>query len=295
MARPTRNGPPGRGPKVIVLASSLTLVALAQAAPGCAGSASPDEPPLAMRALDLEEFSPPTGPECPTWAAGVLALAGPGRTMGAESPRLRLAVGCADDGDGLAVHAALALELVAPGTPVQIFDGMAIATCAERSDPFVRLTCTTTAVGAALDVALARWHLVRGSDDELVRTLGRAAHLDRQVLLTAVEQAGDRRLRVAAPALIELLGHHDADVVMRAIGSLGRIGDPRALPALGTLAVSPLPEVWHTALQAIADIGGSGAVRALELVAGQSVNSVVTRRTRELIDEVRARGDDHAR
>jgi hypothetical protein len=277
----------------------------------CAPPPTSEPPPLAVRPIEIRDLSLPDAAACPVVPATMLAMAAPGRTMGDASPRLRVAAGCALDGAALDVRVALSLELAAPGTPVETFDGMAMAACdagnvdtadagrvgargdaadtppAGSADPFQALACVTAAVDAALDVALARWRLAHGGDDALADALARAGTLDRQVLLTAIERAGDRRLRTAAPALVELLGHPDPDVVMRAIGSLGRLGDPVALPALGTLAVSPRPEVWDAALQAIADIGGPRAERALELVAGQAVSPVVIRRANELLDAAR--------
>lgn len=300
---------PDRGPATGRTGAALRIAMALAAWTACTPPPPAEPPPLAARPIEIRDLSLPDAAACPVVPATMLALAAPGRTMGDASPRLRVAAGCARDGAVLDVRVALSLELAAPGTPIETFDGMAMAACDAGSgndgdaagsegdaadgpptgpvDPFRTLACATAAVDAALDVALARWRLAHGGDDALADALGRAATLDRQVLLTAIERAGDRRLRTAAPALVELLGHPDPDVVMRAIGSLGRLGDPVALPALGTLAVSPRPEVWDAALQAIADIGGPRAERALELVAGQAVSPVVIRRANELLDAAR--------
>jgi len=279
-------------------AARFVAVGLACLAAGasCARDDGAPPRPLNVRPLEFQDLTPSGEPPCPVRAGAILALGDTGRSMGDESPRFRVAAGCADaDGDGYVdIHAAVALELSAPGKPDATFDGMAIVACASPArapEPFSLLACTVRAVGDALDVALARWRLAGGDDRALVEVLERASLLDRQVLMTAIGQAGDRRIRAAVPALVELLGHRDPDVVMRAIGSLGRLGDPRALPALGTLAVSPQPEVWHMALQAMADIGGPQGARALELVAGQAVEPVVIRQAVELLEAVRKRTD----
>jgi hypothetical protein len=106
--------------------------------------------------------------------------------------------------------------------------------------------------------------------------------------LAAIETAGDLKIKDAVPGLIKLLDSKDPQLVLRTIGSLGGLGDQRALPALGSLGVSPIPVVWHTALQAIADIGGNDAIKALELVANQSTSPNVSKVALELMEQVRS-------
>lgn len=260
------------------------------AATGCDRPQAPT-PPVTPNAFTWQDLSAPDAGDCPILAGLLLALAAPHRTLGDETPRLHLAAGCGSPADGTpGTHVALALEFPHAKRPAEVFDGMALSGHALREDgPWQRMVSTTAAIGDALDVALARHRLARGDDDALTRTLGARDATDRQVLLTAIELAGDRRVRAAVPALIDLLAHPAPDIVLRAIGSLGRLGDPQALPALGTLAVSPRPQVWHTALRAMADIGGPRARQALELVALQAVDPAVIRMVQDLIREVEAR------
>lgn len=259
-------------------------------ATGCERPPAPP-PPITPGAFTWQDLSAPDAGECPILAGLLLALAAPHRTLGDETPRLHLAAGCGSPSDGTTgTHVALALEFPHAKRPAEVFDGMALAGHDPREDgPWQRLVSTTAAVGDALDVALARHRLARGDDEALTRTLAAGDATDRQVLLTAIELAGDRRVRAAVPALVALLAHPAPDVVLRAIGTLGRLGDPQALPGLGTLAVSPRPQVWHTALRAMADIGGPRARQALELVALQAVDPAVIRMVQDLIREVETR------
>ena len=62
--------------------------------------------------------------------------------------------------------------------------------------------------------------------------------MNRQILLAAIETAADLKIKDAVPGLIKLLDSKDPQLVLRTIGSLGRLGDQRALPALGSWGVT---------------------------------------------------------
>ncbi|WP_448575600.1 HEAT repeat domain-containing protein [Thermomicrobium sp.] len=67
---------------------------------------------------------------------------------------------------------------------------------------------------------------------------------------------GQRRTRLAVPALIEVLRRrlHEIDVLVAAINALGSIGDTRALPALVEVAHQGAVPVRRAALRALAAI-----------------------------------------
>lgn len=193
----------------------------------------------------------------------------------------------------MSVHAAVGMAVTSPSEPEALFEGAAVrrASCARwpLAIAFV-FAATTAAVREALAMAHEQYRVLRAPDQEVLRvmTTGRP----KGALLQALVVAGDRRLREAVPLLIRHLDSEDSDVVMRAVGALGRIRDPAALRPLGRLALAEVPQAPHAALQAIADIGGAEARRVLEMVAEQAQSPVVVREARELLEGLRARDRD---
>lgn len=222
---------------------------------------------------------------CPVWFGTALAIAtGTWRFEAGESPHLHLAVECVPSGRCVEVVAGVGLVVTSSSEPEALFEGAALrkAGCAPWPVSAVtRVAATAGAVREALAMAYDQYRLVRAPDAEVLRVL--QAGRPRGALLQAMVVAGDRGMREAVPLLVRRLDSDDTDVVMRAVGALGRIRDSAALRPLGRLALAPVPEVPHAALQAIADIGGEEARRVLELVMEQAQSPVVAREALDLL------------
>jgi len=228
--------------------------------------------------------------ECHGKTAFLIALSGKKPVIKGPLPSLRVTYGCGFDDEGrFTVSVALAAHVAHLNQPAEIYEGLAQlefdADLAGKG--WQKLALTTAAFSDALDVAFARMQMAQGDEKLVVNSLA-SLDVNRQILLAAIETAGDLKIKDAVPGLIKLLDSKDPQLVLRTIGSLGRLGDQRALPALGSLGVSPIPVVWHTALQAIADIGGNDAIKALELVANQSTSPNVSKVALELMEQVRS-------
>ena len=141
------------------------------------------------------------------------------------------------------------------------------------------------------DEAVAQHGLMKATDREVLDRLERPEAWPRVVLLAAIEEAGTRRLNDATPWCIRLLSHADTEIVLRSMGTLGRIGNPSALKPLGRLALSPSPEIPHVAVRVIADIGGPEARRVLELIRDQAGHSLVGKEASEAISDMEHGGE----
>ncbi len=246
------------------------------------------EPAVSSTAWDVHVEQPGTpegGLWCPVEIGAVLALAtGPWRFEADERPRLHLMVGCEPAGSCMNVHAGAGLIVTSRSEPEALFEGAATrrAGCAPWPLSLAfRVGATIGAVREALAMAYDQYRLLRAPDQEVLRVLD--AGRPRGVLLQAMVVAGDRRMREAVPRLLRYLDSRDSDVVLGAVGALGRIRDPAALRPLGRVALAPVPDVPHAALQAIADIGGTEARRVLEVVIEQATSPVVAREARDLL------------
>lgn len=265
-----------------------TVIAVVFAA-GCRERVTaPEAPPPPPAAWDLHIEGGGTsdgGPWCPVAVGTALALAtGPWRFEAGESPHLHLKVGCEVVGRCVDVYAGVGLVVTSRAEPEALFEGAALrkAGCAPWPVSLAfEVAGTAGAVREALAMAYDQYRLARAPDTEVLRVL--EAGRPRGALLQAMVVAGDRRMREAVPLLLRYLDSEDSDVVMRAIGALGRTGDPSAVRALGRVALAPAPEVPHAALQAVADIGGEEARRVLEMVMEQSQSPVVAREARDLL------------
>lgn len=229
-----------------------------------------------------------TGPWCPVGIGTAFALVtGPWRFEAGETPHLHLKVGCEAAGRCVDVVAGVGLVVTSRTEPEALFEGAALrrAGCAPwpLSIAF-QVAGTAGAIREALAMAYEQYRLDRAPDGEVLRVL--EAGRPRGALLQAMVVAGDRGMREAVPLLLRHLDSEDSGVVMRAVGALGRIRDPAALRPLGRVALAPVPDVPHAALQAVADIGGEEARRVLEMVMAQSQSPVVAREARDLLQKI---------
>ncbi len=100
---------------------------------------------------------------------------------------------------------------------------------------------------------------------------------DVKIATAALESLSRMRDQTAVPIVIELLDHSDANVRRKLIEFLGNSKDPRAVSPLAELLVrvSPAYPEGHsdsdTSARALANIGRSEAVPALEIAIGHGV------------------------
>lgn len=136
--------------------------------------------------------------------------------------------------------------------------------------------------GAQPDPALVHAHLQRALDDvtralpplyavhrERPAALGaslRDPRLDEAVRFEAIHVAAERRLRVAVPALIDLLGSDDDRLRDRALGALVAIGDRRAVKPVTRFARFDDTANLPKAIDALGSLGGDEARAYLEFV-----------------------------
>lgn len=225
---------------------------------------------------------PPGSPEdCPVEVGVVWALAGLESGSDQGKPALRVAIGCSTEGNAgeVLVHTAARLTVAIEGEPDSHYEGFAVGPCPGcwRGQGFLACLAVGRVVREAVIGARDQLSVVASSDEEVIKALSAGQPVSTSVLLTAVGQAGDRRLSGAVEPLIRLLDVEDRNVVLRAIGALGSLGDPAAVRSLGRLSLSRAPETPFAALQALADIGGEEAARVLDLVANQTTDPVVAR------------------
>jgi hypothetical protein len=246
-------------------------------------------PFVSVRVAALEPSEGLAAVSCPIEAAVSLALATGTWSLGAARPALSVAAACVElpDGRGTTVMAHAVLEVAAAGEPEAEYEADSERLCAACEGGAGSLLITTArALLDAIDRAAAQLELTRATDDEVAAMVAKGASAGAEVLLGAIDQAGDRRVRAAVPALVRLLESTDETVVLRAAGALGRLGDPAAVRPLGRLALSRAPEVPHVALRAIGDIGGPEARRTLDLVGNQTTDAVISREVRDLLREL---------
>jgi len=256
-------------------------------------SDGPDFETIRLTRIPAPDGTPPVF--CPVEAGVLMAMAGAdwGDLLDTR-PSFDVAVGCVaqDPGNTAQVHVALRLKVARAGEPEAEYSGHGLGlceACAWGVGPFA-----TAAVGGtvltALELALDQYRVTIGPDKGVLSLLSSPEGVPSSVLLAAVGQAGDRRLPGAVEYLIRLLDSRSRDVVLRVIGSLGRIRDTDAVRPLGRIALSPAPEAPFAALRAIADIGGGEAVQMLEFVATQTTDPVIEREALDLLGE-RKKGD----
>lgn len=218
---------------------------------------------------------------CPIEAAAMLSLVG--LTEIQDRPAITLSAVCYQLPDGgCGVTAKASLEVILIGEPELEFD----AESEVRDFRCSQLLLTTArAIRTALKKAVAQQKISK-SDADVIAALEEEG-VDREVLLAAIDAAGDRKIFASVPLLTSLFGRYkDELVLLRATGALGRIGDPAVIKFLGRVALSGPKEIAYAALRAIADIGGPEAERGLQLVINHSTNLLVTLKARQLLKEM---------
>jgi hypothetical protein len=281
----------------VLLLASLPVVACRGGPPPADGPA-PAEVKLPFSSMQAATIGPGEGEievDCPWDAAFVMALAAGGGDLGGARPVLRFAGGCVEGeraGD-VAVRVGVELEWTRPGEPEAVFDGISASVCAGCGREGLRLLLACgRGVREAIDRAATQWKLASAPESAVTAFIEQAAGTPREILLAALDEAGNRRIAAAAKPAARLLSASDPDLALRALGALGRIGETSVVRELGRVALSPAPDLPHAALRAIADIGGAEASRTLDFVATQSPDPVIVREARDLIEELEGGKDE---
>lgn len=89
-----------------------------------------------------------------------------------------------------------------------------------------------------------------------------------EALSLAIDEARERKLKRAGPALVTLLKHSERDVVNRAASALGVVGSRDAVPALIDAGSRVEPVDRLPVLFALGELGGADAELYLETLAG---------------------------
>jgi HEAT repeat protein len=101
--------------------------------------------------------------------------------------------------------------------------------------------------------------LVSAGSEGIALALGLLSDPEPAVRAAAAGFLGDRRCRLAVPALIKQLRDPDRGVRRAAARALGAIGDPQALPFLQRAVAEREPDTAEAALLAIRDIRSADA------------------------------------
>jgi HEAT repeat protein len=130
--------------------------------------------------------------------------------------------------------------------------------------------------------------LARANEDALIQRMGSKDPYERA---RAVSVAGERRLRKTVPKLIDMVRDEDeaSEIVLKAIGALVAIGDPRAVGALIDSARQRPPIYLGQILFGVAQIGGKEAEAYLYTVATGHPDPEVRKNAQDALVELKKR------
>ena len=114
---------------------------------------------------------------------------------------------------------------------------------------------------------------------------------DERVRENAARVLGERRSRVAVPALLARLPAEDPRLAMRMVGALAQIGDERAVPVLIDLSRGADPVATGRLVRFIGDIGGADAEGYLLTLASGHPDPWIRKAAREALDELATRSN----
>lgn len=258
----------------------LAVAALA----GCRAQGG-KEPPARWKVVDLRT-AVQTDSCCPAAAAAGMALLAAG-DMAMPGNSLRIAIGCRPATSGIEIASLLELKLF-PRTPEsETFENA-------RSDFIFDCDDALVSAGASIFELVSEVARIQAistiSDDELCAIVSnRAGPAPFAILMRALEELAVRNNSTCVADVEKLALSSSGDLALRAIGTLGRLKDPRTVLTLGRLTLSDNPVIPWAATQAIADIGGPDAIRALEIIAGQSTTAALASEAASLAKSLRQR------
>jgi hypothetical protein len=142
------------------------------------------------------------------------------------------------------------------------------------------------AVAAARELAEER-KLMRKTKEEIMSAL---ASPSRRVRDFAVRLAGARKMRDLVPVLCKRLSDEpESDLVLRIVGALVQIGDPRAVSPLVELTKRKHPIFINQIVFAVAQIGGQEAEAYLDTLAQGHPSEQVRNTAGEALQELLSR------
>jgi hypothetical protein len=203
---------------------------------------------------------------------------------------LKVATGCNPDLPPSTAAAMVELKVINKSNVFEYFEG---ASQINIEAPDDAIDSGATAVFLAVERAASVWKVRTFSDDEICAKLKIAAEggnsTDLPVLLMTFDEVAERDLKRCRTSLIALAQSNEPRIALRAVGTIGIIGDATDFETLGKLTLSDMPQMPWTATHAIADIGGPDSIRALEIIAGQAKTEPLRREATNLAERIRQR------
>ena len=99
----------------------------------------------------------------------------------------------------------------------------------------------------------------------------------------ALRRIGELGLTVAVPTILDLMSGAEEMTVFVVIGVLGRLKDPRAIDSLANAARTEEPEQAMAVIEALRQIGGKLAHKAIKEISTTHPNAAVCARAREIL------------
>ncbi len=246
---------------------------------GCGIGPRTPHPEIPWKILDFQLLSDGS-PCCPGSLGPALGILASNNSAMAGNT-LKLAAGCRHRDGVTELGAVVEMRVTDPQGRRETFDALDLVTDDDCGDSTMSWGIATyRAIGHASRV----WGVTSLPDTKLCDLLEDPG-TERDLLLRALEESAVRRL--CSPEVARLASSDDEDIVLRTVGTLGRIGAEASIETLGRLTLSRFTGVPWAAAHAIADIGGSDAVRALEIIAGQAATEELRREAAELAESLR--------
>lgn len=226
----------------------------------------------------------PPDRECPGYVGAAFGLIAGDFELGGEGRELDIAVACVG-GDAGRVEVRVRVLRNEAGLWVGSWIGDGSVTTDEGASGENIVWAVAGAVHRSMELVAEIADVEKLNEDRLLAILKAPDGHQRGVVLESLDEAGRRSAREGAVPISAIARRSvesgDEEIALRAIGVLGILRDERAIKTLGGLAVVRGAEIPFAAVQALADIGGTGAVKALELSANQTQSEVVARAARE--------------
>jgi hypothetical protein len=264
--------------------STLLTAAILTAAGGCQGKPEPAPKP-GWKITDAR-FMEDEGSCCNGPAAVVFGLFAAG-DLAMDGNSLKIAVGCRQEGGGSVMASMLELKVRDRFGATEPFENARLDHVRDCRDPL-----------SLLEAAAGIYELVRepsavsevagANDATLCATIASPpGTVSIALMMRTLEEIAQRRLKICVSKVERLAVEAGPEVAVRAIATLGRIGDKRSIMTLGRLTLAPDLRIPWASAHAIADIGGLDALKALDIIAGQAQTTPLGLEAAELADQLR--------
>lgn len=266
--------------RVAILAMTATLSV------GCAQAEK--QAPAIWHVLDFKAVSPETRNCTPLLSTVFGLIAASDLAMPQSS--LKIATGCDPDLPPSTAAAMIELKVINKSNVFEYFEG---ASQINIESPDDAIDSGAAAIFQAVERAASVWKVRTFSDDEICGSLKIAADGgtagDQPVLLMTFDEVAERDLKRCRTSLTALAQSNEPRIALRAVGTIGIVGDATDFETLGKLTLSDMPQMPWAATHAIADIGGPESIRALEIIAGQAKTEPLRREATNLAERIRQR------